>query len=111
MPTYITAAIIVLLGYVVIPAAVGIWVGKHIRLPEAYPTIRRCIRRAFGIACIILLIYIFVGLLVVEDQDVGALTNLALMAGFCVLMAGPGEIFLFMVRRGGKQQASMTSRT
>lgn len=104
MPTYITAAVIALLGYVVIPVVAGMWVGKRIRLPETYPTVRRFIRGAFVVVCIILLIYTFVGLLVVEDQDLDALTILALMAGFCVLVAGPGEIFLFMVRRGDKSK-------
>jgi hypothetical protein len=103
MPTYIAAAVIVLLGYVLIPVAAGLWVGKRIRLPETYPTIRRVVRGAHLVACIILLIYTLVGLLVVEDPALGVPVTLALMAGFCVLIAGPGELFLFMVRRIGKK--------
>lgn len=103
MPTYIAAAVIVLLGYVLIPIAAGLWVGKRIRLPESYPTIRRGMRGAHLVACIILFIYTLIGLLVVDDPALGVATTLALMVGLCALIAGPVEMFLFVVRRTGKK--------
>ncbi|MEZ6192417.1 MAG: hypothetical protein R3C45_14170 [Phycisphaerales bacterium] len=94
MPTYIAAAVIVLLGYVLIPIVAGLWVGKRIRLPESYPTIRRGMGSAPCCLHHPLFIYTLIGLLVVDDPVLGVATTLRLDAGPERPSAGPVEMLV-----------------